>query len=202
MSEYSFGTYSHLLTECLAKIDWNQIKYFQEELLLQYKNGAPVYVFGNGGSAAIADHFTCDHMKGINQDCAAEEKVLPRVFSLNTNISLITAIANDFDYSQIFSKQIKWLRAQSNTLITAISSSGNSENIIRGLDEAHIQGYKTAAIVGFDGGKVLERNLADIIIYIPSTNYGVVEDITQMIMHSIAQYIRTEYAHTGKIIKL
>lgn len=203
MSNFSFATYAHLLAEGLAKLNWTDVAALRDVLCSTYQQDNPVYVFGNGGSAAISEHFTCDHLKGINEDCTnigATGKA--RVHSLSSNIPLITAIANDIGYEQIFSKQIQWLHIEQAALFIAISSSGNSENIIRGLDEAHQLGYNTVAIVGFDGGKVLKHKLADAIVHIPSNNYGVVEDITQMIMHSIAQSIRTEYAKPDKKIKL
>lgn len=145
----------------------------------------PVIVFGNGGSAAIADHWTCDHMKG----CRTDTNMKSQVRNLAANMSLITAIANDINYDQIFSKQIEWCN-ENEAIVLAISSSGNSPNIINGLKAANKKGYSTIAIVGFNGGAVVKEDLADYIIHIKSNNYGVVEDCTQMLMHVIAQNLR------------
>lgn len=166
-------------------------------LEMSYRDKVPVFVFGNGGSAAVAEHFSCDHNKAINQDTPLQSNVT----CLSSNLSLITAIANDFDYSEIFSKQLSYHK-NGNGVAIAISSSGNSPNIIKGLIKARNKGYTTIALVGFSGGVVMSDKLADIVIHVDSNNYGVVEDCHQMIMHSMAQSIRINSSIDPSVLKL
>jgi len=100
---------------------------------------------------------------------------------------LITAIANDFAYDEVFSYQLKTMAAPGDVLIT-ISSSGNSENIVRAIDWARVNGVGSISMTGFAGGR--SKSLADINLHVAAENYGVVEDIHQSMMHSLAQYLR------------
>lgn len=152
-------------------------------LLEAYRRGAGVFSCGNGGSAAIANHFQCDHLKGVR----TSTDLLPRAVSLSANIELVMAIANDLSYADIFSYQLQ-SQARTGDVLIAISSSGCSENIVRALSWARNNGLRTIALTGFEGGEA--RKLADVSIHVPSSNYGVVEDIHQAIMHTLAQYIR------------
>lgn len=162
--------------------------------LLEAKEcGWPVIVMGNGGSAAIAEHFVCDLWKGVATDC----DLWSNVINLGSNQALLTAIANDIGYEDVFSFQIDTCNS-SNALVIAISSSGNSKNILNGLASAKEKKYKTIALVGFDGGSVKRgmyphSTYADIILHVQANNYGIVEDAHSAIMHSMIQYIRKTY---------
>lgn len=144
-----------------------------------------LFVAGNGGSAAIAEHFSCDHSKGVGSNTS----YFPKVYSLTSNVSLLTAYANDIDYSKVFSEQLVNF-ADAGDLLLVISASGNSPNIIEALTTAKMLGMKTISFTGFDGGEA--KKLADLNIHIPANNYGVVEDCHQIVMHMLAQYIRTK----------
>lgn len=159
--------------------------------------GQPVFIFGNGGSAAIADHFCCDYNKGITQDTAMRG----RAISLSSNGPLMTAIANDCGYKNVFGDQLYYHNPKGGLAI-AVSSSGNSENIIQGLTEAKELGLMTLALVGFDGGAVLAHDLADAIIHVDCDNYGIVEDSHMAILHSLIQTIRKSYAHSPDMLRL
>ena len=142
-----------------------------------------IYACGNGGSAAISGHLLCDFLKGIQTDTALR----PRVVSLASHLELITAIANDIDYGEIFAYQLRTMAAPGDVLMT-ISSSGNSENIVRAIDWARQNGVGTIAMTGFAGGR--SAKLADINLHVAAENYGIVEDIHQSMMHALAQYLR------------
>jgi D-sedoheptulose 7-phosphate isomerase len=142
-----------------------------------------IYVCGNGGSAAISGHLLCDFSKGIQTNTA----LLPRVVSLASHSELISAIANDVSYSEIFAYQLKTMAEPGDVLIS-ISSSGNSENIVRAIDWARQNGMGTIAMTGFAGGR--SGKLADINLHVAAENYGIVEDIHQSMMHAFAQYLR------------
>jgi D-sedoheptulose 7-phosphate isomerase len=164
-------------------VDRSAVRRAADVLLQAYIGGRDVFVCGNGGSAAIADHFECDHLKGINSGT----DLSPRVRSLAASVSLLTAIANDFAYDEVFAFPLARLARAGDVLLT-ISSSGNSPNIIKAIEFARTHEVKTIALTGFDGG--LARQLAEISIHVDVHNYGVVEDIHQGIMHVLAQYLR------------
>ena len=142
-----------------------------------------IYACGNGGSAATSGHLLCDFLKGIQTDTALR----PRVVSLASHLELITAIANDISYEEIFAFQLKTMAAAGDVLIT-ISASGNSENIVRAADWAKANDVGTIAMTGFAGGR--SAKIADINLHVAAENYGIVEDIHQSMMHAFAQYLR------------
>lgn len=152
-------------------------------LLEAYTRGAAVFSCGNGGSASIANHLQCDHVKGVR----TATDLTPRVVSLSTNVELLSAIANDYGYEEVFAYQLQSQSRPGDALI-AVSSSGRSPNIVRALTWARGHDLQTIALTGFDGGAA--RTLADVSIHADCTNYGIVEDLHQAIMHALAQYIR------------
>jgi phosphoheptose isomerase len=154
-----------------------------EILLEAYLSGARMFSCGNGGSASIANHMQCDHVKGIRTATALS----PQVMSLSANVELLTAIANDTGYENIFVYQLQSQSGPGDVLV-AVSSSGRSDNIVRALTWAREAGLRTIAITGFDGGAA--RSVAEVCIHVGCTNYGIVEDLHQAIMHALAQFIR------------
>lgn len=151
-----------------------------------YVRGAVLYVCGNGGSAAISNHLVCDHSKSGQTDT----DLRPKVVSLSTNIEMITAIANDISYEEIFVYQLKTLAEPGDVLLT-ISSSGDSENVVRAAQWATDNGLSVIAFTGFDGGR--SAGMADINLHVDGDNYGVVEDVHQGLMHILAQYLRQSH---------
>jgi phosphoheptose isomerase len=152
-------------------------------LLGAYTRGAGVFSCGNGGSAAIANHLQCDHTKGVR----TTTDLAPRVVSLSANVELLTAIANDISYEDVFAYQLQSQSWPGEVLI-AVSSFGRSPNIVRALTWARHHGLRTIALTGFDGGDA--RAVAEVAIHVDGTNYGIVEDAHQAVMHALAQYIR------------
>jgi phosphoheptose isomerase len=148
-----------------------------------YVQRAGVFSCGNGGSASIANHLVCDHVKGVR----TKTDLTPRVTSLSNNVELLTAIANDLAYEDVFVYQLQ-SQSQSGDVLVAISSSGRSANIVKALTWARDNGLRTIAITGFDGGAA--RTAAEVAIHADCTNYGVIEDLHQAVMHALAQYIR------------
>ena len=187
--------YANTLNSALMKVDRDII--VAAYCALVGSIGQPVFIFGNGGSAAIADHFCCDYNKGITHDT----DMRGRAISLSSNGPMITALGNDNGYKNIFCDQL-YHHNPKHGLAIAVSSSGNSENILRGLDEAKELGLTTMALVGFDGGAVLANNLADIIVHVKCDNYGIVEDSHMAILHSLIQTARKSYAHSPEMIRL
>jgi D-sedoheptulose 7-phosphate isomerase len=142
--------------------------------------GRTLFVAGNGGSAAIADHLGCDWTKGTHS------AGLPplRTHSLVSNVAVLTAMANDFGYDAVFSRQLEMLGVAGDVLLL-ISSSGNSPNILAAVDSAKGMGITTIGLSGFSGGALAAR--ADISLHVPYANYGLVEDCHQILMHTFGQ---------------
>jgi phosphoheptose isomerase len=177
------GAYFEELAQAAATIDSMALDDATAVLLDAYTQGKSVFSCGNGGSAAVSNHLQCDHLKTVRNGTDLQS----RVISLCSNVELLTAIANDVGYHDSFAYQ---LRAQSRPgdVLIAISSSGCSPNILHALQWASDNNLRTIALTGFDGGSA--RSIADIAIHVDSSNYGVVEDLHQSIMHALAQYIR------------
>jgi phosphoheptose isomerase len=164
-------------------IDWVEVARAAALLTEAYQTGRTAFSCGNGGSAAIANHLQCDHLKGVRTGT----DITPRVVSLNSNVELITAISNDIGYEDVFSYQLE-SQSQPGDVLIAISSSGRSPNIVQALTWAAEHGLRTIALTGFTGGTA--RAVTEVAIHVDCTNYGIVEDLHQAAMHAMAQYIR------------
>jgi len=174
--------YADALSGALLSIDAHQLDLAVAEIESVRVRRARLWVAGNGGSAAIADHLLCDWVKGT----FTSSQMPIHVHSLVSDTALLTACANDFGYEASFSRQIE-MQAQPGDVLICISSSGNSANILAVLHKASSMGLKTIALTGFDGGE--SARLADVSLHVAANNYGVVEDCHQILMHNIAQYI-------------
>lgn len=164
-------------------MDFAALDHAADILLEAYNRRAGVFSCGNGGSASIANHLQCDHIKGVRN----KTDLIPRVLSLSNNVELLTAIANDIAYEDIFAYQLESQSAPGDVLI-AISSSGRSANIVRALSWARANGLRTIALTGFEGGAA--RTIAEVSVHLRGNNYGIIEDLHQAVMHALAQYIR------------
>jgi len=178
-----YDDYAGALSRALASVDRERLDAAANFLMTAIRRDAHVYACGNGGSAAISNHLACDHTKGIETDTGLR----PRVHSLSTTVELMTAIANDISYADVFGFQVKTFGRPGDVLIT-ISSSGDSENIVRAVQAAKELGMSTIALTGFTGGR--SARLADINLHVEAENYGIVEDTHQSIMHCLAQFLR------------
>lgn len=147
-----------------------------EKLRVAWKEERQVFVFGNGGSAANASHFTTDLGKGSSDKLGKRFRVL----SLNDNVSWMTAIGNDYSYEDVFLRQLQNY-AKPGDLVLALSVSGNSPNCVKALDWAKQNGLRTVALVGAKRGRMAE--LAEQSIVINDTHYGRVEDAQMGICH-------------------
>lgn len=154
-------------------------------LMDAYESHRAVYLFGNGGSAALASHFACDLGKGtIN----GSEKRL-RVLSLTDNIPLMTAWANDSCYEDIFAEQLKnFVRADD--VVFAISGSGKSPNVLKALKVARTAGAFTLGLTGFEGGDM--KGLCDLCLIVPSNNMQVIEDLHLCVTHAVFTAVRAK----------
>jgi D-sedoheptulose 7-phosphate isomerase len=149
-----------------------------------YKRDSSVYLFGNGGSAALASHLACDLGKGT---FAPHHVPLPgvkrfRVLSLADNGPMITAWANDSSYQNIFAEQLANF-VQPNDVAFGISGSGNSSNVLLAMDVARAAKAITVGLTGFQGGKL--GNMVDHPIIVPADNIQHVEDMHLVIGHIV-----------------
>jgi phosphoheptose isomerase len=175
-----------------ASIDHAKLEQAARMLDGAFERGAWLFVCGNGGSAAVANHLLCDFAKGIQTDTG----VLPRIVSLSANLEIITAIANDIEYDECFVYQLR-TAARPGDLLMTISASGDSENIVRPIAWARDSGVESIALTGFEGGR--SAKLATLNLHVDGDNYGVVEDTHQSIMHILAQYLRQARMGEGLI---
>ena len=137
-----------------------------------------IFVFGNGGSAANASHFVTDLGKGSSDKIGRRF----RCMSLNDNVSWMTALGNDYAYDEVFSRQLMNY-GKAGDLVLVLSVSGNSPNVVKGIEWAKKNGLRTIALVGGKKGKLAE--LADHVIVIDSPHYGRAEDAQMGICHMI-----------------
>jgi len=166
----------------MARLDADLIDRISEQIWQAYEQERTVYLFGNGGSAALASHLACDLAKGT----AANGRRRMRAVSLNDNLALLTALANDLEYDEIFAEQLHHI--EPGDVALAISSSGNSPNVVRGLEVAQQAGATTVAITGFKGGRV--KSLCDMCLVVPSDNVQYIEDSHLSVMHAIFSAVR------------
>ena len=141
-----------------------------------------IYVCGNGGSAAIANHYVCDFFKQLSKYTNLKAKIK----SLNSDQYLISAISNDISYEDIFFLQAERY-FNTGDLLILISSSGNSKNIKKVLNYCIKNKIKTIGFSNFSGGYL--RKYSDISIHSKIDNYGIGEDINHILMHLMMQFI-------------
>jgi len=154
-----------------------------ETLVKAYDARQTVYLFGNGGSAALASHLACDLGKGTAY-CNGGKRF--RVLSLADNLPTLTAWANDASYEDVFSEQIKTF-VQPGDVALAISGSGNSKNVLNALQVARAARATTIGISGFQGGEM--KPLCDICVVVPSENMQIIEDLHVAMAHSVFRIV-------------
>lgn len=175
--------YFDYLKQILDNIDSQSIARFVQLLLEARQNGNTVFFIGNGGSASTASHFANDLSIGCN-DYDNPFKVV----SLTDNISILTALGNDFGYEEIFVRQLR-IQSQPGDVLVGISASGNSMNIIKAFEYASDSGIRSVAITAFDGGKM--KQVADDGIHVPTDfkEYGPAEDVHMILDHLVTAYL-------------
>lgn len=185
-----FKEYIKIKDTLLNQIDKKSLDKIINIILDTNKKKRNLFSCGNGGSAATAEHLSCDFSKGSNTNTNLNIKV----FSLNSNNSLITAIANDISYDDIFSYQLERF-GKANDVLLAFSVSGTSKNIIKCAKIAKRKKIKIISFTGFDGGKL--KKLSNYNINFFSNNFGIVEDCHLTLVHFISQYIRNLKLNTN-----
>jgi D-sedoheptulose 7-phosphate isomerase len=181
-SDYIKKYFEHL-SEILQRIDHEAVAKVIELIIRAREQERNIFFIGNGGSAATASHFANDLAIG------SRSKLSPyRVISLTDNNAVMTAIANDFGYEQLFVKQLEAIYREGDLLV-AISASGNSPNVLKAVEYVKGRGGTTIGLTGFDGGKL--KPLVDYVLHVPTQKgeYGPVEDIHMIFDHVIGTYL-------------
>lgn len=159
---------------------------FASRVSTTISSGKNVWLIGNGGSASTAEHFETD----LSFVRLGSKVTKSRVCALTANSSLVTAIANDIGYENIFSHQLM-RRAEREDLCIIISASGNSENLIKAVEVCKEIGVTVIALLGFDGGKLLHLIENVLLVKTELGKYGPVEDAHLAICHALSARIST-----------
>ena len=155
-----------------------------ELITTAFSAGNKILSCGNGGSAADAQHFSAELVCRFER----ERPGLPAV-ALTTDSSALTAISNDYNYDEVFAKQVNAL-GQAGDVLLAISTSGNSANVVRAIEAAHAKGLTVVALTGRDGGHIaslLQNN--DIEIRVPSNSTARVQEVHLLTIHCLCHQI-------------
>ena len=175
--------YFNYLSSILDKINVDDIARFVGALMDAREKESSIYFIGNGGSASTASHFANDIAIGTKLSHKSF-----RAISLCDNQAIITAIANDYGYEYIFSKQLDNL-LDKDDVVVAISASGNSQNLIHAIVSAKQKGAITIGLTAFDGGKLGQET--DINVHVPTNKgeYGPSEDAHMILDHLVSNYL-------------
>lgn len=182
MPQNFFVRYAKQLQTMLFKTTWEAVELLAVDLRERWESNHQVFLCGNGGSAANAIHLANDYLYGIAQH---GNKGL-RVHALPANQAVITCLANDLRYEQIFAEQLA-VQAHPGDLLIALSGSGNSPNIQAALKQAKKMEVKSYAILGFSGGAC--KALADVPIHFPIDDMQISEDLQLIVGHMIMQWL-------------
>jgi D-sedoheptulose 7-phosphate isomerase len=180
-----FGDYSRRLASTLERFDWSPVERLAYDLLDCWQTGRQVFFCGNGGSGGNANHLANDFLYAFTKTPGSGL----RVHSLSANPSVITCLANDEGYDEVFSLQLAVLARPRDVLI-AFSGSGNSPNILRALEEAKLRAMTSYAVLGFSGGKA--KALADVPIHFAIDDMQIAEDAQMIIGHMLMQWLQEQ----------
>ena len=181
------------LARLMSGLDLTAIEQAGELLDQASQNGSTIYTAGNGGSAATALHIAADLSWGRRMG----DQNRPKAISLAANSPIMTALANDVSFDDVFTEQMISLFRRGDLLIV-ISASGNSENVLRAAEFAKTHGGSTIAMSGFDGGKL--NGACDVNIHVPTPSraYELVEDVHHSVCHMLANYLKFQAAARAK----
>jgi D-sedoheptulose 7-phosphate isomerase len=178
--------------EKLMRTDFGRLAEIGELLLQAKAEGRTVFLMGNGGSAATASHVTNDLVKG----CRAGDAPGFRAFCLSDSNALVTCLANDFSYEEIYSILLRTY-ARAGDVVLAFSGSGNSPNIVHALKTARELGLASVGFGGRDGGKM--KALCDVILIAPTDSMELLEDLHLVYFHDLVCAMRPALARLAGV---
>jgi len=165
----TLDSYISDLNDVLARVNRMAVERISRELATAWSRGSALYVAGNGGSAATASHWVTDLTKGT-----LDAPTPFRAWSLCENTSLLTALANDEGYEEVFTTQLAGLLKEGDVLVV-ISVSGNSPNLVRAVKLANARGAMTIGLLGWDGGLLRDAVSECLVLPGPRGEYGLIE---------------------------
>ena len=180
-----FSDYSKRLADTLDEVNWTSVLRLSKELLATKICGSRVFLCGNGGSAANANHIANDLVYAVTEHTGSGFDAV----SLAANSAVLTCLANDVGYENIFSEQLA-VSGRQNDLLLVLSGSGSSENILNALIMAKKLKMRTAAILGFDGGNC--KKITDFPVHVAVNDMQISEDIQLVIGHMIMKWLKKE----------
>jgi D-sedoheptulose 7-phosphate isomerase len=174
--------YFSMLKGAIESTDRESINTVINLLLKAYEEKRQIFIMGNGGSAATASHFACDFNKGLSYEKGKRFKVI----SLNDNLPILLAYANDVSYEDVFVEQLKNFFNPKDYVI-GISGSGNSKNVVKAIEYANQNGGITIGFCGYSGGKL--KQIAQYCIHVPINDMQISEDLHMILTHLIMHII-------------
>jgi D-sedoheptulose 7-phosphate isomerase len=186
----TFALYSQRLQAVLAEADFAPVETLAKALLDCWKSGRTIYLCGNGGSAGNAIHLANDLVYGAVGGRSAGI----RAHALPANAAVLTCLANDTDYSEIYSLQLKTF-GQPGDLLLVLSGSGNSPNILKAVDAAKACDMQTFGILGYSGGKA--KAMVDVPIHFAIDDMQISEDLQLIVGHMVMQWLMKQTALEG-----
>jgi D-sedoheptulose 7-phosphate isomerase len=181
----ALNSYFNDVVQTIGKMPIATMEKIVTALMEAYESSRMIYLFGNGGSAALASHFACDLGKGASNGSSKRFQAL----AFTDNVPMMTAWANDARYEEIFAEQlINFVRRDDITF--AISGSGNSPNVLKALKVAREAGAFTIGLTGFQGGEM--KDLCDLCLTVPSDNMQIIEDLHLSVTHAVFTALRAK----------
>lgn len=182
------SSYLNEVSNLALQISPDEIRRIADIIIEAYEHGNRIFVFGNGGGSATSAHFVCDLAKGTI--CQGKPRL--KAISLSDNMPLLTAWANDTDYTNTFGEQLINL-VEENDVVIGLSGSGMSPNVINALKIANDTGATSILLSGFDGGKAAEIAVESIVV--PSDDMQQIEDVHLILTHIIFRCVRDHIAN-------
>ena len=180
---------SILIKQAVAKSKIREIEDMAKLIITAYRTGGKVVLFGNGGSAADAQHIACELVGRF----ALKRRAFPAI-AFTTNTSTLTAVANDYGYNAVFSRQVEAL-VNEKDVVVGISTSGDSPNVVEAIEMAKMKGARTIGLIGGDGGRLAE--VADLVLIVPSDSTPRIQEVHITIGHIICELVEKELASDG-----
>lgn len=179
------------LVQVIANMPLQAIDQIVSVLLDAYESSRTIFLFGNGGSAALASHFACDLGKGAANGSGKRFQAL----ALTDNVPLMTAWANDANYEDIFAEQLATF-VQPDDIAFAISGSGKSPNVLKALKVAREARAFTIGLTGYKGGHL--KDLCDVCLIVPSDNMQIIEDLHLSVTHAVLAALRAKICQENR----
>ena len=193
--EFGFTLKNNLTASILVKKalidDEAQLTVFQNavnEVVERYRKGGRLYIAGNGGSAADAQHLACEFVVRLARDRTS----LPAE-ALTVDSSILTAISNDYGFDQVFARQLAG-KATERDLFLAISTTGNSANIIHALEQCRLMGLPSILLTGRDGGKA--KTLADFAIVVEGEATSTIQEVHMVLYHTLCECVEAAICYS------